>query len=712
MLVHSVACRKMAAGVAGTLSNGVDPAVPLIPLCTSRYTLLGSDAALAQLPTSSPADMRRFFHQIEELLPQGCRAVWYEDLRSAVLRDSMCTLSYQLLTHPFRNDVCFQPLHALVKDEYNSSARRTETSIMCLEESGGTVSERPVSEQGVSAGMFIRTTRQSCMVWHVLNDKDTLSFEPPTHARCDFLVQCCSYERPSPFTFFGPIPSEEEQRDIIWEHRRMLGYAPHLRWIAQAPPAPTIDRNHAQLEYQFIALADQVDLTASPDLALQRAEEAQLEHARKLACDPPTTPQPPETVVSFPSTWRKQAYVRRELGQQQANASLARKLQLQARQEHQMAQHVANQAALAVQKLCRSLSVELRTEHAEVERERTETHQRLQEEQKLAQVKLRETTKALEAATEHAAALQAAGEETRRTLLIVAERESIARQRVETAEVSVNAKMNELLQALASRDDDHKKQFASMLEQFQCTICLDPVFECTALECSHTFCKRCIDNWFSEGNRSCPNCRTDQRIIRVSGAKHRLSGAATAASTASTNDELINDELIMVPMKAIDVAIDQIIADHGTTEDRANRASKISKKQETIRLRAEHVQHHRSSFVYVVDKPTSSSSSCVICSKSISRVALRLIRSNRANTSRHVFFHLRCYIDSARPRQLKQHLSTAANVTTAAAASGVVTADAVAVDPLPLRPLFCSVIDNLHDLPRTVQMELRRMMSD
>lgn len=45
-----------------------------------------------------------------------------------------------------------------------------------------------------------------------------------------------------------------------------------------------------------------------------------------------------------------------------------------------------------------------------------------------------------------------------------------------------------------------------MESELQCSICADLIIEATALNCSHTFCKHCIDTW-KRKKKECPVCR-------------------------------------------------------------------------------------------------------------------------------------------------------------------------------------------------------------
>lgn len=51
-----------------------------------------------------------------------------------------------------------------------------------------------------------------------------------------------------------------------------------------------------------------------------------------------------------------------------------------------------------------------------------------------------------------------------------------------------------------------------MESELQCSICADLIIEATALNCSHTFCKHCIDTW-KQKKKECPVCRLNPLIF-------------------------------------------------------------------------------------------------------------------------------------------------------------------------------------------------------
>jgi hypothetical protein len=61
--------------------------------------------------------------------------------------------------------------------------------------------------------------------------------------------------------------------------------------------------------------------------------------------------------------------------------------------------------------------------------------------------------------------------------------------------------------------------------EIKCSICLDIDIEDNVLcstECSHKFCKKCLDEWFDQGKTSCPMCRTDINNFKYQGENNRI----------------------------------------------------------------------------------------------------------------------------------------------------------------------------------------------
>ena len=57
---------------------------------------------------------------------------------------------------------------------------------------------------------------------------------------------------------------------------------------------------------------------------------------------------------------------------------------------------------------------------------------------------------------------------------------------------------------------------SSIDENYRCPICKDPLESPVTTLCDHTYCQRCIDNWFTEDGSTCPTCR---QLLSVSDVK-------------------------------------------------------------------------------------------------------------------------------------------------------------------------------------------------
>jgi len=61
--------------------------------------------------------------------------------------------------------------------------------------------------------------------------------------------------------------------------------------------------------------------------------------------------------------------------------------------------------------------------------------------------------------------------------------------------------------------------------EIKCSICLDIDIEDNVLcstECSHQFCKKCLDEWLDQGKTSCPMCRADINNFKYQGENNRI----------------------------------------------------------------------------------------------------------------------------------------------------------------------------------------------
>jgi hypothetical protein len=62
------------------------------------------------------------------------------------------------------------------------------------------------------------------------------------------------------------------------------------------------------------------------------------------------------------------------------------------------------------------------------------------------------------------------------------------------------------------------------LEEISCSICLEDYNnEYTyKTECNHSFCKSCLDDWLSRGNKKCPLCRQEINEYRDMDKHYKL----------------------------------------------------------------------------------------------------------------------------------------------------------------------------------------------
>ena len=77
----------------------------------------------------------------------------------------------------------------------------------------------------------------------------------------------------------------------------------------------------------------------------------------------------------------------------------------------------------------------------------------------------------------------------------------------------------------------------SMLAEFECGICADVIIGSVVLDCGHSYCKHCIDQWFRK-KKICPVCR----------AKHK--GNPLAVRTMDKAIAIMTDQLYTAEQKA------------------------------------------------------------------------------------------------------------------------------------------------------------------
>jgi hypothetical protein len=89
------------------------------------------------------------------------------------------------------------------------------------------------------------------------------------------------------------------------------------------------------------------------------------------------------------------------------------------------------------------------------------------------------------------------------------------------------------------------------IEKESCTICLndDLSGEITyRTNCSHIFCKQCIEDWFERGNNSCPLCRRQVTHYESEGTQYRL----IIYNSTPTQSVLIRDSLNQIRRLALE----------------------------------------------------------------------------------------------------------------------------------------------------------------
>jgi len=58
-----------------------------------------------------------------------------------------------------------------------------------------------------------------------------------------------------------------------------------------------------------------------------------------------------------------------------------------------------------------------------------------------------------------------------------------------------------------------------------CSVCLIPEIpdgQRCSTDCGHMYCKNCLDQWFDQGNRSCPLCRENIKYIQQGRTNYRV----------------------------------------------------------------------------------------------------------------------------------------------------------------------------------------------
>jgi len=80
-------------------------------------------------------------------------------------------------------------------------------------------------------------------------------------------------------------------------------------------------------------------------------------------------------------------------------------------------------------------------------------------------------------------------------------------------------------------------------QEIKCSICLNIDIEDGILcytNCSHQFCKSCLDEWFNQGTTTCPMCRTDIKYFNFQGSNNRV------VKISTNNNNRINNNMIEI----------------------------------------------------------------------------------------------------------------------------------------------------------------------
>jgi hypothetical protein len=67
----------------------------------------------------------------------------------------------------------------------------------------------------------------------------------------------------------------------------------------------------------------------------------------------------------------------------------------------------------------------------------------------------------------------------------------------------------EAIAAASAIATQHSSAIKALLEEFNCGICLNLIYECAVLACGHSFCHSCIKDWLSR-SKTCPYCKSVQ----------------------------------------------------------------------------------------------------------------------------------------------------------------------------------------------------------
>lgn len=98
-----------------------------------------------------------------------------------------------------------------------------------------------------------------------------------------------------------------------------------------------------------------------------------------------------------------------------------------------------------------------------------------------------------------------AEERSRALLLSEAEKSRLAQEtqlaQAQLAEAQAKAEESRKMQ------EQQEAKESKLKEEFQCSICVDYIFDGLLLSCSHSFCRECLMGWMRSNHSECPNCR-------------------------------------------------------------------------------------------------------------------------------------------------------------------------------------------------------------
>jgi len=82
------------------------------------------------------------------------------------------------------------------------------------------------------------------------------------------------------------------------------------------------------------------------------------------------------------------------------------------------------------------------------------------------------------------------------------------------------------------------ENIVTITEGKECCICFEKEIDeenICSTDCSHIFCKDCLNQWFDRGNRCCPLCRRSIQVYQNNNEKYRIIiRRATSNNTIST----------------------------------------------------------------------------------------------------------------------------------------------------------------------------------